>query len=331
MLKSYEKAEQSSCKSVNVITPLAGDPSDLTTDGCPVKDESRRDGKLRNSDVLQNWEGKLSHLLREEKKAMELMDEFVIVFPDVPGKTTCACHDVDIGDARPIKQHAYRVNPTKRAALRDEVQYMLRNGIVKPSQSQWSSPCVLVPKADGSYRFCTDFRKVNAVTKSDSYPLPRIDDCIDSIGHARYVSKFDLLKGYWQVPLTPRAREISAFVMPDGLYEYTVMPFGMKNAPATFQRLINQVIRGLEGCQAYLDDVIVYSNDLKLTVNLIKTEFCHARVEFLGHVVGQGQITPVAAKVEAISKFPVPTNQQELMKFLGMAGYYRKFVTIFPP
>ena len=138
---------------------------------------------------------------------------------------------------------------------------MLQNGIVKPNQNQWNSPCVLVPKADGSYRFCTDFRRVNAVTKSDSYPLPRIDDCIDSIGHAQYVTKFDLLKGYWQVPLTSCTREISAFVTPDGLYEYTVMPFGMKNTPATFQHMINQVIAGLKGCQAYIDNVIVYSED----------------------------------------------------------------------
>ena len=138
---------------------------------------------------------------------------------------------------------------------------MLKNGIVEPSQSEWSSPCILVPKADGSYRFCTDFRKVNAVSKSDSFPLPRIEDCIDSIGQAQYVSKFDLLKGYWQVPLTRRAKEISAFVTPDGLYQYTVMPFGMRNAPATFQRMINRVISGLDGCRAYIDDVIVYSKE----------------------------------------------------------------------
>ena len=108
-------------------------------------------------------------------------------------------------------------------------------------------------------RLCTDYRKVNTVTKTDTYPIPRIDDCIDKIGNARYVSKFDLLKGFWQVALTERAKEISAFVTPDGLFQYKVMPFGMKNSPATFQRLINQVISGLTGCDAYIDDVIVYS------------------------------------------------------------------------
>ena len=204
------------------MTPLVGDLPDSTRKGGSAEDESRRNGKLQNSDVLENLAGKLSsHLPKEEKNTIvELVHKFTVFFPDVPGKTICACHDVDIGDAQPIKQHAYRVNPTKLAALRKEVQYMLHNDIVKPSHSQWSSPCVLLPKANGSYRLCTDFRTVNAVIKSDSYPLPWINDCIDSIGHAQCVITFDLLKGYWQVPFTTHAREISAFIMPHGLYEY---------------------------------------------------------------------------------------------------------------
>ena len=113
-------------------------------------------------------EGKLSHLPKEEKNAIvELVHKFTVLFPDVPDKTICACHDVDVGDAQPIKQHDYKVNPTKLAALRKEVQCMLHSGVVKPSQSQWSSPCVLVPKVDGNYQFCTNFRRVNTVTKSD--------------------------------------------------------------------------------------------------------------------------------------------------------------------
>ena len=179
--------------------------------------------------------------------------------------------------------------------MRDEIDYMLQNGIIEPSQSQWSSPCVLVPKSDGTYRFCTDFRKINGVSKTDSHPIPRVDDCIDRIGHAKYVSKFDLLKEYWQVPLTQRAQELLAFVTPDGLFQYRVMPFGMKNAPATFQQMMNSVICGLDGCDAYIDDLVLYSDswedhvqllrkffsrlrDAHLTVNLSKSEFCRARV-----------------------------------------------------
>ena len=117
---------------------------------------------------------------------------------------------------------------------------MLKNDIIGESQSNWSSPCILVPKHDGGFRFCTDLRKVNDKTKSDSFPILRIADCIDQIANAKLVSTFDILKIYWQVPLTQRAREISAFVTPSILYQYKVMPFGMKNAPATFQRMVNK-------------------------------------------------------------------------------------------
>ena len=168
-----------------------------------------------------------------------------------------------------------------------------------------------------------------------------MDDCIDKIGNSKYITKFDLLKGFWQIPLTERAKEISAFVTPDGLYHYKVMPFGMKNSPATFQRLINTIIAGIEHCEAYIDDAIIYNDEwnhqlgtiksffdklseAKLTLNLAKSEFCHATLKFLGHVVGHGQVKPIEAKVEAISNFPVPTCKRQLMRFLGMAGYYRK-------
>ena len=116
---------------------------------------------------------------------------------------------------------------------------MLDSDFIEPSQSDWNFLCILVPKQDGTFRMCTDYRKVNTVTKTDSFPVPRMDDYIDNIGQAKYVTKFDLLKGFWQIPLTDGAKEISAFVTPDGLFQYKVMPFGMKNSPAFFQRLIN--------------------------------------------------------------------------------------------
>ena len=201
---------------------------------------------------------------------------------------------------------------------------------------------ITVPKSNGTYRMCTDYRKVNSVTKTDSFPILRTDDCIDKVGNSEYVTKFDLLKGFWQVPLTDTAKEVSAFATPNGVYQYNAMPFGMKNSPATFQRLVNNVICGLDGCDAYIDDAVIYSDSwsdhlqrirkfldrlskAKLTLNLAKTEFCHATVTFLGHLVGQGQVKPLEAKVNAISEFPVPKCKRQLMRFLGMAGYYRKF------
>lgn len=169
-----------------------------------------------------------------------------------------------------------------------------------------------------------------------------MEDCIDQVCSAKYVSKFDLLKGYWQVPLTKRAREIAAFITPSGLFSYTVMPFGLRNAPATFQRLMNRVVSGLEGCAVYLDDVVVYSDSweehvrrvkalfqrlewARLTINLAKCEFARATVTYLGKVVGQGFVRPVDAKIQAVKQFPQPTTKKELMRFLGMAGYYRAF------
>ena len=341
MLKPYHDREVVESSGKAALSCIAkNSEQDITSDECK---EVGRSPRLKNSEVLMNLDHKLNHLPVQEKEMLkELLGEFATLFPDVPGKTTVAVHDIDVGNAPPIKQHPYRVNPVKLRLMQNEVEYMLKNGIIEPSKSQWSSPCVLVPKSDGTFRFCTDFRKINGISKTDTYPIPRVDDCIDRIGHAKYVSKFDLLKGYWQVPLTKRAQELSAFVTPDGLFQYRVMPFGLKNAPATFQRMMNNVIHGLEGCDAYIDDLVLYSQcwedhkqllkkffgrlqDANLTVNLHKSEFCRARVVFLGHIVGQGEVSPVTSKVDAIVNFPTPMDKREVMRFLGMAGYYRKF------
>ena len=309
--------------------------------------ELEQNVKLNNSDILANIDSKLVHLdfdQREEIKS--LVFSYKSLFPDVPNKTTVACHDVDVDGATPIKQHPYRLNPLKLEAMRKELKYMLENDIIEPSTSEWSSPCILVPKPDKSFRFVTDLRRVNSVSKTDSFPIPRIDDCIDRIGNAKFVSKFDLLKGFWQIPLTKRASEVSAFVTPDGLYQYKVMPFGLKNAPATFQRMINNVIKDLDFCYAYIDDLVVCSDNwsdhmkhlhdtfdklsaANLTVNLGKSEFCKATVNYLGHTVGQGQVKPIMAKVEAILQFPTPTNKKQIMRYLGMIGFYRKFCSNF--
>ena len=299
--------------------------------------------KLQNSQILNDLGTKLSHLPSVQRKELaEVITQYREVFPNVPSKTNVIEHDVDVGDSAPIKQHPYRVSPMKKELLDKEVQYMLENDIIEESQSNWSSPCILVPKHDGGFRFCTDFRKVNDKTKSDSFPIPRIADCIDQIGNAKFVSTFDMLKGYWQVPLTQRACEISAFVTPSGLYQYKVMPFGMKNAPATFQRMVNKLVRNIDGCEGYIDDVVIFSDnwsdhirqikrffqimrEAKLTINLMKSEFGKATVKYLGHIVGQGQVRPLDAKIQTIVKFPIPTSRKELARFLGMAGYYRSF------
>lgn len=176
---------------------------------------------------------------------------------------------------------------------------------------------------------------MNAVTVPDAYLLPLINDCIDYIGPATFITKLDMLKGYWQIPLTIRALEISAFLT-NGFLQYTVMPFGLCNAPATFQRLVNKVLVDVPNCRVYLDDIVVYSSEgvehlatlsavfellsaASLTLNLAKCEFGKSTVLYLGQQVGRGKVCPVDAKIRAISTFLVPSTQRELRRFLGMA------------
>ena len=219
---------------------------------------------------------------------------------------------------------------------------MIENNLAEPSNSPWASPCILVPKPDNTYRLCTDFRKLNDVTKKDSYPLVRIDDLIDEVGKSNFVTKLDLLKGYYQVPLSPKSKETTAFCTPDGLYQYRVLPFGLTNAPAVFQRFMQSVLSDLDGVSVYLDDIVVHHETWSkhihtlhlvfqrlhkagLTVNLAKSDFGHGRLSYLGHEVGGGSIAPVPAKIDAILSLPSPQSRKSLQRFLGMVGYYRRF------
>ena len=257
MLKKYHKRE----KNVNT-TPIASVTTMEESEDVLFRDDViGRSIKLKNSDVLANLQQKLCHLhVLEWEEMSSLLSEFADLFPDVPGRTDLVCHDVDVRGTTPFKQHPYCTEPVKLEFLRKEIEYMLAHDIIEPSQSEWILPCLFVPKGDGTYCFCTDYRKVNSVTKSDSYPIPRVEDCIDCIGCSNYVTRFNLLKGFWQVPLSNRAKEISTFVTPHGFFQYKIMPFGMKNALATFQRMINKIIGGLEGCQGYTNNVIVYGD-----------------------------------------------------------------------
>jgi len=342
MMKSYYAAENV----VSVAAVLANDALEINSveKDCADFFQGVSDAvPMTNSGALSSLVSKLSHLEPDERETLiNVFHEFSVLFSDNPGCTSAIVHDVDVGTACPIKQHPYRMNLAKLKVVQDEVHYLLEHDKIELSHSEWSSPVLLVPKADSSWRLCVDFRKVNNVTKTDSHPLPRVDDCIDQIGHAKYVSKFDLLKGYWQVPLTERAKEISAFVTPDGLFQFKVMPFGMKNAPSTFTRLMNKVIGSLPNCVVYIDDVVLYHDtfadhvqgirdlfqklsDAGLTVNLLKSDIGRGQVTYLGYVVGSGQVKPVLAKVKSIVDFPIPTSKRDIMRLLGIAGYYRRF------
>ena len=299
MLKKYIDMDSSVISSVNLVNTVPLEQNQMNSEDMNFLKPDPASSKLKSSDILKDLDQKLSHLNSDKRLELkQLILEYEHLFPDIPFKTDKIYHDAELIDgSKRVKQHPYRMNPVKQQILRDEVQYFLDKDFIEPSQSEWSSPCILVPKPNGTFRMCTDYRKVNSVTKTDTFPIPRIDDCIDNIGQAKYVTKFDLLKGFWQIPLTNRAKEISAFVTPDGLYQYKVMPFGMKNSPATFQGLVNNLIFNLAGCKAYIDDAIIFSKEWEqhlqtirnffdrlseatLTVNLTKSEFCHTNLTF---------------------------------------------------
>jgi len=183
---------------------------------------------------------------------------------------------------------------------------------------------VLVGKQDGSMRVCVDFRRLNEVTPMDAYPMPHVDELIDKLGSARYVTTLDLSRGYWQVPVAEESRPLTAFVTPYGLYQFRVMPFGLNGAPATFQRLMDEVLRGLEGFSAaYIDDVVIFSttweDHLKavrsvlgrlrqagLTAKPRKCQFGMKECTYLGHVVGGGVVKPHVSKLEAVEHLLLP-------------------------
>lgn len=185
------------------------------------------------------------------------------------GETGIVQLEIDTGDAPPRRQPPRRMPFVVRQEVAKQLKQMQKAGDVQPSCSPWSSPVVMVRKRDGSNRFCVDYRGLNAVTKADTFPLPRIDDLLDQLSKARYFSILDLASGFWQIQVEPKSREKTAFTTPHGLFEFRVMPFGLTNAPAVFQRLIQKVLGGLNPedgngfVTAYIDDILVYSRTLE--------------------------------------------------------------------
>ncbi|XP_076036100.1 uncharacterized protein LOC143022050 [Oratosquilla oratoria] len=302
---------------------------------------------LQNSKILEDLDSKVNHLEPYQRCSLKkLLLKFPSLFTDSPRQTELVQHEIKLVSQDPIKLPPYRLNPTKRECLRKEVNSLIDQGIIEPSHSPWSSPCILIPKSNNTYRLVVDYRRVNEKTKADAYPLPRIEDIIDNLGTATFLTKLDFLHGFYQISLHPDAKEITAFVTPDGLYHFNVMPFGLRNSPATYQRLINTLIIGLPGVRSYLDDIIIYSktweehltqlynflsraDQARLTLNLAKSEFGQAQVAYLGHAVGNSMVKPLDLKVKAITNLPRPTNRREVRRVLGMFGYYRRYCKIF--
>ena len=230
------------------------------------------------------------------------------------GHTTLAEHAINTGDARPIKQPPRRMAPHRRDMVESELEKMLQAGVIEPSQGPWASPVVLVRKKDGTNRFCVDYRRLNGVTVKDAYPLPRVEDCLDTMAGAAWFSSMDLASGYWQLDVKEEDREKTAFTTHKGLFQFTRMPFGLCNAPGTFERVMEVVVRGLQWrtCLVYLDDIVVYAATYEehlerlgevldrlisagLKIKPSKCQLARRRVMFLGHLVSEEGIGTVLA------------------------------------
>uniref|UniRef100_A0A8C9VS90 Gypsy retrotransposon integrase-like protein 1 n=1 Tax=Scleropages formosus TaxID=113540 RepID=A0A8C9VS90_SCLFO len=283
---------------------------------------------------------------REQLK--ELLNAFMDIFAardEDCTKTDLVRHHIETGGAAPIRLRPHRLALAKRQIAEEKVREMAAAGIIEPSSSPWSAPAVLVQKKDGSWRFCVDYRRLNAVTKQDSYPLPRIDDALDCIAGSQWFSSLDLRSGYWQVALAPEAREKTAFTLGRGLWHFTVMPFGLCNAAATFERLMERVLSDVprSRCIVYLDDLLVHASSFESALANLKEVFAAIRaaglklhpakcnllqrqVKFLGHVVDANGVSTDPDKVRQVRDWPAPENVSELQSFLGLASYYRRFV-----
>ncbi|KAK3090501.1 hypothetical protein FSP39_012342 [Pinctada imbricata] len=262
------------------------------------------------------------------------------------GQTSLAEHRIDTGNSHPIKQPPRRIPLAKMHEVDKEIKDMLEKGVIEDSDSPWSSPVVLVKKKDNTLRFCIDYRKLNEITIKDSHPIPRIDTTLDSLSGSKFYSTIDLKSGYWQVKVAPEDKPKTAFSIPGGgHWQFTTMPFGLCNAPATFERLMEKILAKLSWniCMVYLDDIIIMGKDYEqhienleqvfdrlceanLKMNPKKCKLLQTKVSYLGHTISEKGISTDPNKIECVQSWPTPKNVKDVRSFLGICSYYRRFV-----
>ncbi len=315
-----------------------------------IVEESSKKEELNPTETCE----KLTHVHRGTRSYLrDCLLKFSGIFEDRPNGSTAVGlidHTIDLVDSvsKPVKQYPYRVSPAMGEAQKKHISDMLKKGVIKISEgSPWASPVVTVPKSDGTQRFCTDFRKLNALTKADVFPLPWYDVIIwDKMSGKKFFTKLDLKEAFWQIEVAKKDQPKTAFICQGQLYEYLKMPFGLKNSPACFQRNIQMVIGDNDFSVPYLDDVLIFSeteeehlthieqtleklDSHNLHCKLSKCEFFQTEISYLGFIVGRKGIQMDPAKVKGITKLPSPTTVTELRSFLGMCNFYRKFLENF--
>ena len=294
----------------------------------------------------------LSHMTdQQRKKLQDILDRNADLFAKSDcdlGSTDLVKVKIDTGDHPPVKQNPYRLPFSQRQTVQDQINDMLKAGIIEPSRSPWASPIVIVSKKDGTKRFCIDLRKVNKVTVPYSHPLPRIDDILASLGGSQYFTCLDLKSGYWQIAMDEDSKEKTAFTCFLGLFHFLKLPFGLCSAGSYFSELMNKVLSGIQHkfTIAYLDDIIIYSKTFDehlvhietvfarlrgagLKLKMSKCEFLKQEVKYLGYVISANGIKTDPEKVSSIQKLHAPSDVKGVRSFLGMCSYYRRFIPNF--
>lgn len=287
----------------------------------------------------------LSHEQRDEVN--KLLEEYSDVLNDIPGSTELVEHEVRLTSDEPVRLKPYPVPHALKEGIKQEIESMLKLGIIEPSESNYSSPIVIVKKPDGSNRFCIDFRKLNRITEFDAEPIGNPDDIFARLTNAKFLTKIDLSKGYFQISVNKECRKYTAFSCSEkGLYQFLRLPFGMINSGASFCRMMRKLLSGMKDIDNFVDDIIIFSESWRSHILVLKELFSrlrkanltarpskcmvgHFRLEFLGHVVGEGKIQPKPSKVECIQNSPTPKTKTQVRSFLGLVGYFRRFVPNF--
>ena len=339
-------------KTVGLLAPAVG-ATDVCDYGGSEATQSSEDLDVsfpdHMSSLLDKCHGDLSPL--EYQKLSSFLKSYVGIFASPDGKlgrTNLIEHEIETGDSAPIKQRAWRLPFAKRQVAENEVKRMLAEDIIEPAHGPWASPIVLVTKKDGSVRFCVDYRKLNDATRKDAYPLPRITECLDTLAGSKWFCCLHLASGYWQVPMAEKDKPKTAFTVGGGLYQFRVLRFGLCNAPATFERLMELVLSGLQWkqCLVYLNDIIVFGDSFDATLTNLASVFSRLQsagltlkpkkcflfqrsVKFLGHIVSEQGVSCDPDKISAVQNCERPTNKTEARHFLGLASYYRRFIPHF--
>jgi len=291
---------------------------------------------------------KINPELSEEQQAdvRALLVQYTDIFTDVTSITNVSEHVIQLNSTEPIKGRAYSLPHSLRETLNKEIDNMLATGIIEESTAAYVSPVVMVEKPDRTKRVCVDYRRLNCVTVFDPEPMPASKEIFAKLSGDRFFSKFDVSKGYWQVPMREQDRDFTTFICPRGLFRFRVMPFGFVNASATFSRRMRRVLRNTQSTDNYLDDVLTYTPDwprhlaalrhffecirkANLTLRPSKCEIRKTTVSFFGHTLTEGEIKPRPVTVEKILRISPPRTIKQLRALLGLASFYRKYVPDF--